>query len=125
MAEDRDAEFEALLDFIRESRGFDFTGYKRSSLSRRIGKRMEAVAILEYADYHDYLQVHPEEFGSLFNYILINVTAFFRDPQVWDYLAGQIVPKVLEQKRDSDQIRVWCAGTASGEEAYSVAMLLA
>jgi two-component system CheB/CheR fusion protein len=125
MAGSEEEAFEALLLYIRESRGFDFTGYKRPSLIRRISKRMEAVGIQAFNDYQDYLQVHPEEFTSLFNFVLINVTSFFRDTPVWDFIEAETIPRILRQKGSSEQIRVWCAGAASGEEAYSVAMLLA
>src|SRR6266508_2459231 len=77
------------------SRGFDFTGYKRSSLMRRVDRRMAQVAVAEYSDYLDYLQVHPEEFTGLFNTILINVTGFFRDPDAWEYLRTAVLPAVL------------------------------
>jgi two-component system CheB/CheR fusion protein len=65
-------EFEALIEYLKNSRGFDFTGYKRSSLQRRMGKRMQTLRIERYVDYLDYLEVHPEEFVQLFNTILIN-----------------------------------------------------
>src|SRR5262249_31844227 len=118
-------DFENLLEYLRDARGFDFTGYKRASLRRRIVKRMETVGISDFTQYQDHLQVHPDEFTQLFNFILINVTAFFRDPMIWDYLAERILPRILEQKGGQAPVRVWCAGCASGEEAYSVAMLLA
>ena len=116
-----------LLDHLKRSRGFDFTGYKRTSLERRIAKRMETVDVTDYLDYLDYLEVHPEEFPFLFNTILINVTAFFRDKPAWDYLADDVVPRLLaDAGGGSDEtIRVWCAGCASGEEAYTIAMVLA
>ena len=82
-----ETEFEDLVDFIRSSRGFDFTGYKRPSLDRRIQKRMQAVKIPTYGEYRHFLEQHPDEFIDLFNTILINVTAFFRDRAAWDYLA--------------------------------------
>jgi two-component system CheB/CheR fusion protein len=72
-------EFEALLEFVRQSRGFDFTGYKRSTLMRRVNKRVQQVGLDGFAEYHDYLQVHTDEFPILFNTILINVTEFFRE----------------------------------------------
>jgi two-component system, chemotaxis family, CheB/CheR fusion protein len=68
--------------------------------------------------------VHPEEFGHLFNFILINVTAFFRDEPSWDFLRDVVVPQVLAG-RGGQPIRVWSAGCASGEESYSMAMVLA
>ncbi len=125
MAAEENARFEALLDYLKRSRGFDFTGYKRSSLMRRVLKRMQGVGLEDYAEYLDYLEVHPEEFTHLFNTILINVTAFFRDEAAWDYLAQTIVPTILAEKKAGDPVRVWSAGCASGEEAYTVAMLLA
>src|SRR5215204_3707269 len=86
------AELDRLLVYLKENRGFDFTGYKRSSLHRRITKRIETVECIGYADYLDFLEVLPD---------------------------------VLGRKRDSDPIRVWSAGCASGEEAYTAAIVLA
>jgi len=118
-------ELEPLLRYLKESRGFDFTGYKRSSLSRRIHKRMEAVGIDRVTEYLDRLQVDPDEFTNLFNVILINVTSFFRDPAIWDYLADEIVPRILERRGEDEPIRLWVPGCASGEEPYSLAMIFA
>jgi two-component system CheB/CheR fusion protein len=73
-SEEIDPAFEELLGYLKRTRGFDFTGYKRSSLQRRIAKRMDVVATTTYSDYTDYLEVHPDEFVHLFNTILINVT---------------------------------------------------
>ncbi len=117
--------FEALLEYLQRTRGFDFTGYKRTSLMRRVARRMQTDGIDKYGDYLDYLEVHPEEFVALFNTILINVTGFFRDPEAWTYIGGEILPAILNNRPAPAPIRVWCAGVASGEEAYSVAMLLA
>src|SRR5262245_33602881 len=117
-----DRDFEALLVHLKRSRGFDFTGYKRSSLVRRIRKRMQAVSVDRFADYTDYLEVHPDEFIPLFNTILINVTDFFRDPAAWDAVAAEVVPRILDGKKDGEPIRVWSAGCASGQEAYTLAM---
>jgi two-component system, chemotaxis family, CheB/CheR fusion protein len=120
-----DEAFEALLEFVRDKRGFDFTGYKRSSLQRRVAKRMSEVEIEGFADYLDYLQVNPEEFAYLFNTVLINVTRFFRDDEPWDYIRRAALPRIAKGKGPEDPIRVWVAGCSSGEEAYTVAMLLA
>ncbi len=118
-------EFEALLEYLLRTRGFDFAAYKRPSLMRRVTRRMQMIKIEDFTDYMDYLEVHPEEFAQLFNTILINVTSFFRDQDAWDFLAQQIIPKILNEKRPDDPIRVWSAGCASGEETYSIAILLA
>jgi two-component system CheB/CheR fusion protein len=122
---DVDHDFEALLVYLKLNRGFDFTGYKRSSLMRRVEKRMQAVGITTYPDYVDYLEVHPEEFGELFNTILINVTSFFRDPAVWETLKSEIIPRIVSGKQTGEPIRVWSVGCASGEEAYTLAIVLA
>jgi two-component system CheB/CheR fusion protein len=113
-------QFEALLKYLRDNRGFDYTGYKRNTIVRRIGKRCNELGITTFSAYQDYLQVHAEEFPILFDKILINVTAFFRDPPAWDYLGKEVLPKILEK---SGLVRIWSTGTASGEEAYTVAML--
>jgi two-component system CheB/CheR fusion protein len=125
MSEDAAAEFTSLLEYLRSTRGFDFTGYKVSSLMRRMRKRMAEIGVSSYPEYVDFLEVHPDEFDPLFNSVLINVTGFFRDPEAWRYLAEKILPRRLEEKTPESPIRVWCAGCASGEEAYTVAMLLA
>jgi two-component system CheB/CheR fusion protein len=121
---DESIQFDSLLEYLRRTRGFDFNAYKRPSLLRRVEKRMHSVGVVTFADYTDYLEVHPDEFAQLFNVILINVTAFFRDAQAWDHLRDQILPSVLEQAGEHGAIRVWSAGCASGEETYSLAMLL-
>ncbi len=125
MSDEPAADFTRLLEYLRATRGFDFTGYKVSSLMRRMKKRMTEVGIGTYSEYVDFLEVHPDEFDPLFNSVLINVTSFFRDPEAWQYLAEKILPKIVEEKPPGAPIRVWCAGCASGEEAYTVAMLLA
>src|SRR4051812_43528910 len=117
--------FEKLLDYLRQSRGFDFTAYKRTSLLRRTTKRMQAVGVQNFDDYVDYLELHPGEFEALFNTILINVTTFFRDPDVWSYLDTTILPLLVDGRDPSSPLRVWSAGCAAGQEAYSLAMLLA
>src|ERR687888_1990103 len=89
---------EELLDHVRSSRGFDFTGYKRMTLARRVTKRIQTLKLQGYGDYLDYLEVHPEEFTHLFNTILINVTAFFREPASWDFLVQEIVPRIVANK---------------------------
>ncbi len=120
-----DEHFEHLLEYLKRQRGFDFTGYKRSSLRRRVQKRMHEVKIEEFGDYQDYLEVHPEEFGALFNTILINVTAFFRDKPAWDHLAEEIFPRILADLGEDEPIRIWSAGCATGEEAYTIAIIMA
>ena len=85
---------------------------------------MAQIGVPDYAEYLDYLQVHPEEFTALFNTILINVTGFFRDAEAWEHLRTEVLPTVLAQKDVDAPVRVWSAGCASGEEAYSLAIMM-
>ena len=118
-------EVEDLLAYLRESRGFDFSGYKRTSLVRRIRHRMGQVGIGTYQAYLDLLQVDPAEFTALFNTILINVTGFFRDPEAWALLRAEVIPSMLAERNPGDPLRIWSTGCSSGQEAYSLAMVLA
>jgi two-component system CheB/CheR fusion protein len=119
-----DPSFEQLLEFVRDERGFDYTGYRRPTLTRRFQKRMQEVGVDDWDAYRVYLTEHPEEFVELFNTILINVTGFFRDREAWELVADEVIPRLLEEKGDAP-IRAWSAGCASGEEPYTIAMLLA
>ncbi len=109
---EQDNDFEALLLYLQQSRGFDFTGYKRSTLVRRVQKRMGQVSIGDFAEYLDYLQVHPDEFAQLFNTILINVTGFFRDTDAWTFLGQEILPRFIGPKGSSR--RRWASSTSGG-----------
>ena len=119
------SEFTRLLSYLKTSRGFDFGAYKVSSLMRRIQKRMREVGVQEYGQYIDFLEVHPHEFGPLFDTVLINVTGFFRDTPAWSCLAEKILPRILESQDPDGPLRMWSAGCASGEEAFTLAMVLA
>jgi two-component system CheB/CheR fusion protein len=120
-----DPEWPTLLQYLLDERGFDFHGYKAASLSRRIRKRMDAVGLERFSAYQDYLQAHPGEFATLFNTILINVTSFFRDPAAWEAVRTRALPDILAGKSPEEPLRAWSAGCASGEEAYTIAMVLA
>ena len=125
MSGEEDGEFAALLRFLQEQRGFDFTGYKRPSLMRRVMRRMQTLQIESFAAYGEYLELHADEFGALFNTILINVTSFFRDEAAWAYVRSAVLPALIGAKDGHDLVRVWSAGCASGQEAYSLAIALA
>ncbi|HEY7421516.1 MAG TPA: CheR family methyltransferase [Gaiellaceae bacterium] len=120
-----DPAFESLLEFVRDERGFDYTGYRRPTLTRRFEKRMQEVEAGDWEAYRAYLSEHPEEFVELFNTILINVTGFFRDAETWEVVATEVIPRLLDEKASEALLRIWSAGCASGEEPYTVAMLLA
>ena len=119
------SEFTRLLDYLKGSRGFDFGAYKVSSLMRRIQKRMREVGVQKYTEYIEFLEVHPHEFGPLFDTVLINVTGFFRDTAAWTCLADKVLPCILENQDPERPLRIWSAGCASGEEAFTLAMVLA
>jgi two-component system, chemotaxis family, CheB/CheR fusion protein len=120
----QEGQFDKLLEFLRQNRGFDFSGYKRPSLMRRVERRTQVLGIAGFEEYTDYLEVHPEEFALLFNTILINVTSFFRDEAAWEFVAREVIPAIAGKAPEA-AIRVWSAGCASGEEAYTMAILLA
>lgn len=118
-------EFEALLYYLKQNCGCDLTGYKRSTLQRRLQVRMQSINIGSYQDYLKYLHSHDDEWMALLDTVLINVTDFFRDRDAWDYLANDVIPKIIASKSADEPIRVWSAGCASGQEVYSLVMLFA
>jgi two-component system CheB/CheR fusion protein len=120
-----EAGLERLLEFLKTSRGFDFGGYKRPSLTRRIQRRIETLGLGSHDGYLNYLEAHPGEFAELFDSILINVTSFFRDAAAWERLNAEVLPAILRARGAAGPVRVWSAGCATGEEAYSIAILLA
>ena len=113
-----------LLQELAEQRGFDFRGYKKTTLERRFRKRMFQLNIGSYGDYAQFIRRNPEETNELLNTILINVTEFFRDPPAWEVLRHDILPKMVKQLKPGASFRAWSAGCASGEEAYSIAILV-
>jgi two-component system, chemotaxis family, CheB/CheR fusion protein len=116
--------FEGLLQYLHRTHGFDFSGYKRAGLERRVERRMQTVGIRKCDEYQAYLEAHAEEFVALFNTILINVTAFFRDEAAWEYLAKEALPALLAHRKGDSPLRIWSAGCAGGQEAYTLAMVL-
>jgi two-component system, chemotaxis family, CheB/CheR fusion protein len=120
-----DPGFRPLLEKLSTTYNFDFREYKEPSLARRIRTRMSALRIDGFDAYARYLDQHADEHVALFNTILINVTTFFRDAEAWKLIGSDVIPRIVDTAGDSRAIRIWCAGCSSGEEAYSVAMLLA
>ena len=116
---------EELLNVLAEEREFDLRGYKPTTLERRLRKRMGQLALGEYSDYADYIRANPGETNQLLDTILINVTEFFRDPAAWDVIGDDILPFLLKRLRTGDAFRAWVAGCSTGEEVYSLAILIA
>ena len=120
-----DSGFRALLEKLSSTYSFDFREYKEPSLARRIRARMSQLHIADFDAYARYLDQRGDEHVALFNTILINVTSFVRDPEAWRVLGTEVIPELVRSVGDSRSIRIWSAGCSSGEEPYSLAMLLA
>jgi len=120
----RDVTLKDLLQELAEQRGFDFRGYKKTTLERRFRKRMFQLNLGNYAEYSAYIRDNPDEASELLNTILINVTEFFRDPPAWEILRNEILPPLIKPLKSGASFRAWSAGCASGEEAYSIAIIL-
>ena len=112
-----------ILGQLRAHTGHDFTGYKRSTVLRRLTRRMHVSRTTRLQDYLVYLQANVEEVQALFSDLLISVTAFFRDPASFEVLSRDVIPRIFDGKSADENIRVWVPGCATGEEAYSIAML--
>lgn len=113
-----------ILAQVRSRTTMDFSKYKPSTVLRRIRRRMQLHQKEFLADYLEFLRSEPKEANALADEFLITVTQFFRDADVFDYLQKAVIPELFKAKTASDRIRVWSVGCATGEEAYSVAMLL-
>src|SRR5215212_3488373 len=115
-----------LLGQVSAQTNIDFRNYKPSTILRRIGRRMAVTHNSNIRDYADYLRTHPDEVKELVKAFLIKVTGFFRDPEAFDFIKNAIIPEIVERGRDNGRtLRVWSAGCATGEEAYSLALLIA
>ncbi|MDX5423069.1 MAG: PAS domain-containing protein [Hymenobacteraceae bacterium] len=119
-----ESSFTLILEMIHERTGIDFSNYKRPTIIRRISRRMALTNIVGLIDYLDYLHLHPEEVEALSRDFLIGVTKFFRDKGAYEVLATEVVPAIIEGKKTGQQLRVWVAGCSTGEEAYSIAILI-
>ena len=109
---------------LRAQTRHDFSGYKPSTIQRRIERRMAVQQIRKIEDYVKFLQNTPPELEALFRDLLIGVTNFFRDPEAFQVLEKQVIPKLFANKRADAVIRIWSTGCSTGEEAYSLAILL-
>jgi two-component system, chemotaxis family, CheB/CheR fusion protein len=124
-ADDDEQTLAEIFTRLRVRTGHDFTNYKRATVLRRIERRLAVREVAQLSDYARLLDERPDEADALLRELLVSVTNFFRDRRVWERVEETIVPRLFARKRAGDQVRVWVAGCATGEEAYSVAMLLA
>ena len=118
--------FYKVLERINQVTGIDLAVYRQTLLGRRISARMRALGLKEEAAYLQFLETHPAECSRLVDTVCINVSSFFRNPLVFEIVRHRILPEILEIKRrnSSNEIRIWSAGCAGGEEAYSLAILV-
>lgn len=113
-----------ILTRLHDHTGHDFSNYKQSSVLRRIRRRMHVNRAESLSEYLSYLTDYPDEANKLFKDLLISVTRFFRDPDAFKALENEIIPELLKDKEAGSQLRIWIPGCATGEEAYSIAILL-
>jgi two-component system CheB/CheR fusion protein len=113
-----------VLGLLRARTGHDFTHYKRATVLRRIERRLQVNGLQDLSAYRDFLRGHTEEASALLKDMLISVTNFFRDREAFEALEREALPPLLEGRKADDELRAWVPGCATGEEAYSVAMLL-
>ena len=117
-------DFEKILEILRKETGVDFNHYRTSTLSRRLSRRMALHNIEDLKDYARILQEDPGEVEALYQDILINVTSFFRDPEMFEAIQTKILPKLFKKRSRNDPLRVWVLGCSTGEEAYSMAITI-
>lgn len=118
------AGYQAIYGILHKQVGHDFSGYKEKSFQRRVRRRMQVSQISSLKNYLAKLRADPEEVTLLFRDLLIGVTNFFRDPAAFEMLAKSIIPEMFKDKGASDTVRIWVPGCATGEEVYSIAILL-
>ena len=127
VAEHQDAVLDVLLEKVYRDSGYDFRGYRRGTVTRRLGRRMLITGVNTYVDYMHFLDSHPEEYERFADYLTIKVSSFFRSPYTYRQLAGLVLPELLLHKKERRErsLRLWSAGCARGEESYSMAIMLA
>jgi two-component system CheB/CheR fusion protein len=123
---DQERTLRVLLQQVREATGIDFKSYKETTVLRRLQRRLAATGVATLDGYIQHLQQHPEEYERLVASVLIKVTEFNRDPDLFNTLFSQVLPELVEAGRvRGNVLRIWSAGCATGEEAYSLAILVA
>ncbi|MEP6683841.1 MAG: CheR family methyltransferase [Parafilimonas sp.] len=125
LEEDQQAALREIFTQLRTKTGHDFSNYKRATMLRRIERRISVHGLNSLAAYVDFMRKQPEETQALLKDVLISVTNFFRDKDSFTYLETVTIPKIIQHKIPGKPVRIWTAGCATGEEAYSIAMLLA
>jgi two-component system, chemotaxis family, CheB/CheR fusion protein len=119
------AHLREILSILRTRTKHDFNGYRKATLVRRIQRRMGLIDTMRFSDYATVLRGSTNEVGALANDLLINVTGFFRDPEAWEALRHSVIAPLVASKQEGQTIRCWVSACASGEEAYTLAILIA
>ena len=121
-----DNDIKKIINYLNEKSGFDFSGYRPSLIMRRVKKRLSAVRSSDHNEYLHYLKENPQEINNLIDILTINVSRFFRDTITFEYIADKIIPAIIyKKKHDKDlSLRVWSTGCSTGEEPYSIAILI-
>jgi two-component system CheB/CheR fusion protein len=114
----------AVINLIRERLPFDFSDYKPTTILRRIKRRMTYHNFEQADDYYHFLQAHPDEVETLAKSFMISVSAFFRNAEAFEIIENTVLREIIKDKKDPDEIKIWVVGCATGEEAYSIAILL-
>ncbi len=117
-------DLKVIFDLIRLKTKYDFRCYRPNMVMRRIERRMGLVQVADLESYTQILRSDPQELDALCNDFLIGVTSFFREPEAFSYLEKELIPKLVVKYQEDSPFRVWVPCCATGEEAYSIAMLL-
>lgn len=117
-------EQDIIINYLLKQRGVDFSGYSHSTIEHQLENRLNNTNTETIPEYIEFIKSHSDELNHLIDALIINVSGFFRDPLVFNYLSSKILPKLLLEKKasQSPSLRIWSAGCAAGEEAYSLAM---
>ena len=120
------SDLKRVLNYLNKERGFDFSGYRPSMVERRMGQRLPPTKCTDIPEYLEYLKQHPHELDNLVDVLTINVSRFFRNTLAFDYIADKILPAIVSDKLSGQDpsLRIWSAGCATGEEPYSMAILI-
>jgi two-component system, chemotaxis family, CheB/CheR fusion protein len=119
-----DKDLQTIIQLLKESTGVDFRHYKKNTIRRRVVRRMLLHKLRVLKDYVRYLKGNPQEIKVLYQDLLINITSFFRDPDTLEYLRKSLLPKIIKGKVPDEPVRIWVAACSTGEEAYSLAIIL-
>ena len=127
VTEHQEVVLDVLLEKVYRDSGYDFRDYRRGTVTRRLERRMLATGVNTYIDYMRFLDSHPEEYDRFADYVTIKVSSFFRSPYAYRQMAALVLPEIIQRKkrRRDYGLRFWSAGCAHGEEAYSLAIMLA